>query len=444
MTGYRALLRRNRNFRLLYIGQTVSQLGDWFNTVAIYSLLLELTGSATSVAWMLIVQMAPIGIVGPLAGVVVDRMNRRRIMIAADVLRGVVILGLLLVRRADQVWLAYLVTGIAVSAQAFFEPARTATIPNVTSADELLPANALSSATWSAMLAIGASIGGVVTAVFGRDVAFIVNSASFFVSALFIAATRYDATPAGARLKPSRSEKSSRAHTRARAIDLTGLPDLLEGFRYVRKHAHVAALMLVKAGWGLAGGILLLLTIFGQRVFPIGNGAAAGIGVLFGARGVGAALGPITLRWILGQQPGTLRKTIGPAYFMIGIFYAALSIAPILSLATICVLFAHFGGSILWVFSTVLLQMEVPDEFRGRVFAAELALVTITSSVSSYVTGRYLDAGVSPRTVSLVLGLLFFVPGVLWLLILSRWRASGEHTVTLEDEAPPSHSAPVA
>jgi MFS family permease len=444
VTGYRALLRRNRNFRLLYIGQTVSQLGDWFNTVAIYSLLLELTGSATSVAWMLIVQMAPIGIVGPLAGVVVDRMNRRRIMIAADVLRGVVILGLLLVRRADQVWLAYLVTGIAVSAQAFFEPARTATIPNVTSADELLPANALSSATWSAMLAIGASIGGVVTAVFGRDVAFIVNSASFFVSALFIAATRYDATPAGARLKPSRSEKSSRAHTRARAIDLTGLPDLLEGFRYVRKHAHVAALMLVKAGWGLAGGILLLLTIFGQRVFPIGNGAAAGIGVLFGARGVGAALGPITLRWILGQQPGTLRKTIGPAYFMIGIFYAALSIAPILSLATICVLFAHFGGSILWVFSTVLLQMEVPDEFRGRVFAAELALVTITSSVSSYVTGRYLDAGVSPRTVSLVLGLLFFVPGVLWLLILSRWRASGEHTVTLEDEAPPSHSAPVA
>src|SRR5213078_334763 len=95
---YLALLRRNRNFRLLYIGQTISQLGDWFNTVAVYALLLDLTGSATAVAWMLIVQMLPIGIVGPLAGVVVDRLNRRRIMITADVLRGCVILGLLIVR----------------------------------------------------------------------------------------------------------------------------------------------------------------------------------------------------------------------------------------------------------------------------------------------------------------------------------------------------------
>jgi len=179
-------------------------------------------------------------------------------------------------------------------------------------------------------------------------------------------------------------------------------------------------------------------------VFPIGAGAAAGIGVLFAARGVGAGLGPITLRWILGQQPTTLRRTIGPAYFMIGVFYVALSVAPVLSIATVCVLFAHFGGSILWVFSTVLLQMEVPDEFRGRVFAAELALVTVTSSVSSYLTGRYLDLGMSPRTVSLVLGTMFFVPGALWLLILSRWQASRERAVTLEDEAPPSHSAPVA
>jgi len=436
VAGYLTLLRRNRNFRLLYIGQTVSQLGDWFNTVAIYSLLLDLTGSATAVAWMLIVQMAPIGIVGPLAGVVVDRMNRRRIMIAADILRGVVILGLLLVRRVDQLWLAYAVTAIAVAAQAFFEPARTATIPNVTSGDELLPANALSSATWSAMLAIGASVGGIVTAVFGRDVAFVVNSASFFVSAIFIAMTRYDATPVAARLKPSRY--------RARLIDLTGIPDLVDGLRYVRRHAHVAALMLVKAGWGLAGGILLLLTIFGQRVFPIAAGTAAGIGVLFGARGIGAALGPITLRWILGQQPARLRRTIGPAYFMVGVFYLALAVAPVLSVAAVCVLFAHFGGSILWVFSTVLLQMEVPDEFRGRVFAAELALVTLTMSVSSYLTGHFLDTGTSPRTVSFALGALFFVPGLLWLLILSRWQASQEHAVTLEDEAPPSHSAPVA
>ena len=410
MKPYIALLRSNRNFRLLFVGQTISQLGDWFNSVAVYALLLDLTGSATAVAGMLIVQFLPVAVVGPLAGVVVDRVNRRRLMIIADVARGVLVLGLLLVRRADQIWIAYVVMALTVSASAFFEPARTATIPNITTAEELLPANALSAAMWSAMLAIGASVGGLVTAVAGRNIAFVVNAASFFASALFIAATRYDATPTAA--------------PRARGLAaLTGITDLVEGLRYVRQHSHVAALMCVKAGWGLAGGVLLLLTIFGQRVFPIAGGAAAGIGILYGARGVGAGLGPIALRWIVGQQPRRLRLTIAPAFFTVGIFYVALAGAPTLAVAALCVLFAHFGGSILWVFSTVLLQIEVPDRFRGRVFAAELALVTLITSVSSYWTGYELDrVGRSPRTLAFVLGAMFCIPGVLWLIIQSRWK----------------------
>jgi hypothetical protein len=181
--------------------------------------------------------------------------------------------------------------------------------------------------------------------------------------------------------------------------------------------------MCVKAGWGLAGGVLLLLTVFGQRVFPIGHGSAAGIGVLYGARGLGAGLGPIALRWILGQQPKTLRRTIGPAFFIVGVFYMALAGAPTLPLAAACVLLAHFGGSILWVFSTVLLQLEVPDHFRGRVFAAELALVTLVTSLSSYLTAYGLDrGGWSPRMLSFTLGALFLAPGMLWLLFQSRWQ----------------------
>ena len=181
--------------------------------------------------------------------------------------------------------------------------------------------------------------------------------------------------------------------------------------------------MLVKAGWGLAGGVLLLLTIFGQRIFPIGGGSAGGIGVLYGARGVGAGLGPITLRWILGQDRRRLRFAIGPAFFVVGIFYVALAGAPTLWTAALCVLLAHFGGSILWVFSTVLLQLEVPDRFRGRVFATELALVTLMSSASSYWTGYQLDrAGWSPRMLAFALGVMFCVPGTLWLMIQTRWR----------------------
>jgi predicted MFS family arabinose efflux permease len=358
----------------------------------------------------MIVQFLPVAVFGPLAGVIVDRVNRRRLMMATDLLRGGLVLTLLFIRRPDQVWIAYVVMAVAVGAQAFFEPARTATIPNITSPEDLLPANALSSATWAAMLALGASIGGLVTALFGRNIAFIVNALSFFASAFFIAKTRYDATPAA---KP-RPEGF---------LALTGITDLIEGVRYVRQRSHVAALMLVKAGWGLAGGVLLLLTIFGQRVFPLAGGSAAGIGVLYAARGVGASLGPIALRWVVGQEPRQLRHSIGPAYFLVGVFYIALAWAPTLWIAALCVLFAHFGGSILWVFSTVLLQLEVPDRFRGRVFATELALVTLMSSASSYWTGRQLDrAGWSPRTLAFALGVMFCVPGVLWLIVQARWK----------------------
>jgi len=375
----------------------------------------------------MIVQFLPMAIVGPVAGVVVDRVNRRRLMIAADILRGTLILGLLLVRRPDQVWLAYVVMALTVSAQAFFEPARTATIPNITSADELMPANALSAATWSAMLAGGASIGGLVTALAGRNVAFAINAASFYISAWFLAATRYDATPAATERRPG-------------LLALTGIDDLIEGLRYIRHDAHVAALIFVKAGWGLAGGVLLLLTIFGQRVFPVAGGSAAGIGILYGARGVGAGIGPIALRWILGQHPRTLRRTIGPAFFVVGVFYVALAGAPTLAIAALCVLCAHFGGSLLWVFSTVLLQLEVPDRFRGRVFAVELALVTLVTSLSSYWTAYELDrVGRSPRLLSFALGTMFCVPGLLWLATQMRWRdhepaAAASATTPAEEE----------
>jgi MFS family permease len=415
LSSYVSILRNNRNFRLLYIGQTISQLGDWFNAVAVYALLLDLTGSATAVAWMMIVQFLPVAVFGPFAGVIVDRVDRRRLMIATDLLRGGLILTLLFIRRPEQVWIAYVVMALAVGAQAFFEPARTATIPNVTVPADLLGANALSSATWAAMLAVGASIGGLVTQFFGRNVAFVVNALSFFASAYFLARTRYDSRPL-----PAPPLKGFLA--------LSGINDLIEGVGYVRQRSHVGALMLVKTGWGLAGGVLLLLTIFGQRVFPLAGGAAGGIGVLYAARGVGAALGPVLLRWIMGTQPQSLRRAIGPAFFTVGLFYVALAWAPTLWIAALCVLCAHFGGAILWVFSTVLLQMEVPDRFRGRVFATELALVTMMSSVSSYWTGHQLDAaGWSPRTLAFVLGALFCVPGVAWLLIQSRWTENTEN-----------------
>jgi MFS family permease len=410
---YRALLTGNRDYRLLWFGQVVSQLGDWFNSVAVYALLLELTGTATSVALMIIVQFLPMAVVGPVAGVVVDRVNRRRLMVGADVLRGALVLGLLVVEGPERVWMVYVLMGATVAATAFFEPARTACIPSVTAREHLLTANALSSATWSVMLAVGAGLGGLVTAALGRNTAFVVNALSFFMSAVFIGRTTFAADPPAAR-RP------------AGPASLAGVTDFVEGLRYVRSDRRVSALMFVKAAWGMAGGVLLLMTIFGERVFPVGGNAAAGIGILYAARGVGAGLGPVAARAWLGQRPEQMRRAIAPSYLVAALFYLALGWAPGILWAGVAVVGAHAAGSVLWVFSTVLLQMSVPDRFRGRVFAVELALVMVVSALSSYACGIALDRyGVSPFVLTRVLGTIFVLPAVGWVL-LERWSSATE------------------
>lgn len=390
------LLRTNRNFRFLWFGQTVSQLGDWFNTVAIFALLFELTGSATAVALLMVLQVLPVAIVGPAAGVIVDRFDRRRIMIAADLIRGTAVLGLLLVKSPDSVWFAYVVTGVMVSASGFFEPARSATVPTIVPRDRLVAANAISTGTWSAMLAIGASLGGLVAATLGRDAAFIINASSFFLSAAFLWQLRV----------PARAEGN-----RASA----GLKGVAEGLAYMRAHREVARVALVKGGWALVGGALLLLTVFGDRVFRIGDSSDAGIGILYGARGIGAAAGSLIVSLLAARQRDLVRM-IAPSYFIAGAAYASLAIVPTIWIAALAVIAAHVFGSILWVSSNVLLQMNVPDEFRGRVFAAELFALAVVQSSVSYATAVALDVfHWSPHVLAAVVGLSLWLPGLYWL-----------------------------
>jgi len=348
-----------------------------------------------------------------LAGVVVDRVDRRRLMVAADILRGLCVLGLLAVGDPGQIWLIYVLMGTSVALTAFFEPARTAVIPTVTAREQLLVANALSSATWSAMLAIGAGAGGFVTAAFGRDTAFVVNAVSFFASAVFIARTRFDARPPA-------------AIGHAGPADRAGLVDLVDGVQYLRSDRDTAALLLVKAAWGMAGGVLLLMTVFGERVFPVGGNAAAGIGLLYAARGVGAGIGPILARAWLGQRPEQMRRVIVPSYLLVAVFYLMLSWSHGIAWASVAIVGSHAAGSVLWVFSTVLLQMAVPDRFRGRVFAAELALTMTVSAVSSYLCGVALDRyGMSPFELTRILGLLFILPAAGWAWIERRGNSRG-------------------
>ncbi|HYN86426.1 MAG TPA: MFS transporter [Pyrinomonadaceae bacterium] len=408
--GYAELLRRNRDFRQLWLGQVVSQLGDWFNTIAVYTLVMRLTGSGRAVGLVLVARFLPTILLGPLAGVVADRFDRRAVMIASDIARALVVLGFLFVRRPEHLWLVYALTLLQLALSTFFEPAKTAAIPSVVSARELVPANAVSSVTWSAMLTIGAAVGGEVAGRFGTDAAFVLDSVTYLGSALLIAAVRL----------PRRAERPKTKLTLARAVGLTAT---LEGIAYVRPRRHVLALMLAKPAWGLGGGMLSLLAVFGDRVFPVGGETARGIGVLYAARGVGTAIGPLVAARFAGRTRGSMRRAIGLSFLVGGVFYILFGAATNFYLALVLLAFAHMGGSVLWVFSTTLLQESVDDEFRGRVFAAEMTLLTLTLAASNYATGEALDRfGLSPRAVAVGVGCVFIIPGLVWFATARWWE----------------------
>jgi predicted MFS family arabinose efflux permease len=401
--GIRTLLRQNRDFRYLWVAQLVSFLGDWVNTLAVYDLVTELSGgSGHALAWVLIARFIPTLAFSAAAGVLADRLPRRRILITADIARVFVVLGFLIVRDSDQLWLVYALTAAQLSLSAFYQPARDAALPTITSRAELLAANALSGASWSAMLALGAALGGLITATIGREAAFVIDAVTYLFSALMLLQVRIPNRP---RRSPAPATISLRS--------LTGVDDVAEGAAFVYRHPMVAWLLTLKFGWGLGGGVLLLLVIFGETIFP--PGGPAGVGILYAARGLGSALGPFIARRLAGESPRGMRIAIIVAFLLAGIFYIEFSAAPGLRSAVLALILAHMGGSTLWVFSTTLLQMAVPDRFRGRVFAAEWALVTLTMAVSSYFTGRAIDApGADPRAVARVLGAVFLVPGIAW------------------------------
>jgi MFS family permease len=415
--GYVELIRRNRSFRNLWLGQVVSQMGDWFDTIALYTISLNLTGSGRNVGLLMVARFVPSFVCGPISGVIADRFSRRSIMILSDLLRAIVVLGFLLVRRADQLWVIYVLTVLQLAFSTFFEPARTAALPSIVSDRELVPANAITSVTWSAMLTIGAAIGGFVAGLFGTNVAFVLDSLSFVTSALFIATIRF----------PKRPPREKTKLTFGKAL---GITDTIDGAKYVKHRPRVLALLLVKPAWGLGGGILTLLAVFGEKVFPVGRSAAAGIGVLFAARGIGTAVGPIVARRVAGEGRKRMQTSIGIAFLIGGLFYIAFGSAGNFLFALLVLGIAHTGGSILWVFSTVLLQRGVEDSFRGRVFAAELALLTLTMAASNYFTGEMLDRfGWSPRIVTIGIGILFLIPGILWFATKRWWDRGKEERV---------------
>jgi MFS family permease len=401
-----SLLRRNRDFRRLYVASVISLGGDWFLLVALFGLVEELSGPV-AVGFLVAAQEIPFFLMSPVGGVLADRIDRKRLMVVCDVARTILCLGFLLVRDASTVWVAFVLLAAISSFSAAFDPASSAALPNVVDPADLGTANALNGSVWGTMLAIGSALGAVVTATLGRDAAIGIDAASFALSGLLIAGVH-----------------RSFAEARKRDDHPGVVEATVETARYARRDHRVLALLGVKAGFGLGAGVLVLLTVFGAEVFHLGS---TGIGILMAARGVGALIGPFVGRALTGRDDRHLFGVIGTALVVFGLGYMTLGLMPSILLAAPAVAFAHLGGGAQWTLSSYGLQRIVPDRIRGRIFAFDQALITLTLAVSSLVTG-WSAARFDPRWTAVVLGGV----AVTWALVWT-WLTTDVRRATMID-----------
>ena len=385
MHEYISLLRHNKDYRYLWLGNVVSQLGDWFNLIAAAELITELSDTGVAISYLFLARFLPLFLFSPLAGVLADRYNRRTLMVIADVARAVVVLGFLIVGITGQVWLFYILTVMQFALSALFTPARSAVVAMVVDRKELVTANALDSFTWSTMLALGAFLGGVVAAVFGAETAFVLDALTFVLSAWFISRVV---------LKKREAEGESQG----------GWLDFVDGFRYLWGRPYLLIFSLIKATGSLVWGAVNVLEIgFADHIFPltmfplaaalrIEDGGTASLGIIYVVSGLGTGLGPLVMRRILGSTLPRLLigAAIGMVLVSVGIW--GLASAPTFGLFLVATFVRTVGSGTLWVFSAVLLQIVVPDRYRGRVFAFEFAMLTLTQSISTLLAGLLQDS----------------------------------------------------
>jgi len=322
------------------------------------------------------------------------------------------------VRSRSMVWLIYPLLLLETIMAAFFEPARNSVIPNITAREEVIVANTLASSTWSVNLMIGAALGGMVAAFLGRNAVFVMNAVSFLLSALLIRGMRFE-------------EPHVESTHALRASDLLDLSPVIDGMRYVRRDVRLLATILIKTGLLVIGPSWVLFTVMGQRYFPVRwhgmdaqRGAMLGMSLLMASRGLGALLGPLLFASIAGNRESRLRMGIFFGFLADAAGYAGLGLAPNVWLASVAVVLAHCGGSVIWVFSTTLLQLNTEDRFRGRVFAADQGLSMFTIAVGAYIAGALLDLGVSARLVAAAAGASMLLPAAAWGWALRLWKSS--------------------
>jgi MFS family permease len=392
-----SVLARNRDFRRLFAAELVVFGADWFVMVPLLVLLPKLTGSGVWGAFVLAADTGITALLLPYAGTVADRLDRRKILITANVAALLCVLLLFAVRSAATAPLALVAVGSMAVAKAFYSPAATAALPNVVDADDLAAANAISGSAWGTMTVVGASLGGVVSGAFGPDASFAVTVACLLIAATLTALIR----------RPLQVARADVAAQRA-------WPALIEALRYLGAHPRIRALVTVKSGAGLGNGVL---TIFPLLAALYGAGAV-GTGLLFALRGAGALVGPLLMRPVLGHRSWVL-PGLAISMSLYGLAYVGAAFSPWFPLVLALVFVAHFAGGTNWVLSNFALQGEVPDHLRGRVFATDMMLATLAIAISQLGVAVVVDS-VEERVILAVCGLITLTYAVGWRIATRR------------------------
>jgi len=407
------LLRRNRSFRRLWTGQVISELGNWFNFIAALGLVRVVSHAAPEVTTILLLaRLIPFTLFAPLAGAFVDRWSRRTVMIVTDLLRVVVALGFLLVRRPEDLWLAYLLIALLSFFGTFFEAAKNAAVPNITGERDLLAGNALMFSSRFLLMSIGAALGGWAAAHFGYAEAFIINAISFVASAYSVWLVPEEET---------RNRETDNVPAEPKSLYRGYWSDIREGWAYIVTHAPVATILGINILWAVGGGANnLIADRLGALVFAGEGGVSpdAAVAAFYFAGGFGLFIGMMVARRV-GAFFELRKRTvafIGWSLFIQGIFYALAGVMP--TLVGACVMLAISRvllGAEFAVQETLLMRL-VPDHLRGRVSTSDRAGEMMVWAFSTAVAGWSLHT-ITPRTLTVISGLLSGTAGILWLVL---------------------------
>ncbi len=439
--SYSELLKGNKDFRRLWAGQVISELGTWFSFIAELGLVRMLSGSPLMTTALLVARLLPFLLVAPIAGVFADRRSRKQIMIAADLMRAVIAVAYVFAGLIGSAWMVVACSALMASLTMFFEAAKNATIPNLVTPRELLTANVLMFSTRFLQYTVGSAIGGLTAAQFGYNTAFIVNALSFVGSALFILPISAKATRQAREMTPETAQLADPMSAEAAAITpIAGseqplgparagfFADIREGLRYIWRTPFVRAVILVNIGWGTGGGMTtILFDRIGGHVFAQASGNRGDwfVAALFTAGGAGVFVGMMLTRrvgmWISDERRAGL--FIGWALLAHGLLFSVAGLMPTLASMAVWVALSRLVLGAEFGFQETLMMRILPDDYRGRVFTTDRSLELATMAISTIVTG-WLLTWFGPRSLMIASGLLSASPGLIWLLALwfARFR----------------------